>query len=87
MRVLSNREYFKVSTPFTACARNGLSVRLTFWIAWSVPTVAMMRAGVERRLSPTTIPVALSTVTPESGERKKTGAGVISAPLKLKAPT
>src|SRR3954470_3272332 len=46
-----------------------------------------MRAGVVRRLSPTTIPVALSTVTPESGERKYTGAGTISEPLKLKACT
>src|SRR2546423_14955022 len=46
-----------------------------------------MRAGVERRLSPVTIPVALSTVTPESGDRKNTGAGVISSPLKLYART
>src|SRR5438128_9891553 len=65
----------------------GLRVRFTFWIACSLPTVATMRAGDERRLSPTTIPVTLSTVITESGERKNTGVGRISAPLKLKAWT
>src|SRR5690349_6640642 len=66
---------------------SGLRVWFTFWIACSLPTVATMRAGDERRLSPTTIPVTLSTVIPESGERKNTGVGRISAPLKLKAWT
>src|SRR5256885_10251101 len=66
---------------------SGRNVVLTRCTAWRVPTVATIRAAVERRLSPTTVPVALSTLIPESGERKKTGAGVISAPLKLKAWT
>ena len=66
---------------------SGLRVRFNRWTACRRPTVATMRAGVERRLSPTTIPVTLSTVSPESGDKKKTGAGRISSPLKLKAWT
>src|SRR5437763_14369426 len=57
------------------------------WIAWCPATVAMILAGVDLRLSPTTIPVALSTVTRESGDMNHTGAVGTSAPWLLKAWT
>ena len=81
--VVSRREYCKRSSPFLAAARSGLSVTLIFCTAWIEPTLAMMRAGVVRRLSAVITPGMLSANTPASADWNRTGAWSISSPLKL----